>query len=47
MMAEWLSEDNVSMPLAIVGEADDISYMEGGGNVTQDSPTMRVYIVGR
>jgi hypothetical protein len=29
-----------------VGEADEISYKEGGENATQDSPTVRVYIVG-
>ena len=30
-----------------VGEADKISYREGGENATQDSPTVRVYIEGR
>ena len=45
MMVEWLSDDG-PVPLAIVGEADEISYREGGENATRDSPTMRVYIVG-
>ena len=30
MTAEWLSDDDVPVPLAIVGEADEISYREGG-----------------
>ena len=30
MTAEWLSNDNGPVPLAIVGEADKISYREGG-----------------
>ena len=30
MTAEWLSDDDGPMPLAIVGEVDEISYMEGG-----------------
>ena len=34
MTAEWLSNDDGPMPLAIVGEADEISYMEGGENAT-------------
>ena len=46
MTAEWLSDDDGPVPLAIVGEADEITYREGGENVTQDSPTARVYIVG-
>ena len=46
MMAEWLSDDDGPVPLPIVGEAEEISYMEGGENATQDSPAMRVYIVG-
>ena len=46
MMAEWLSDDDGPMSFAIVEEADEISYMQGGENVTQDLPTMRVYIVG-
>ena len=42
MTAEWLSDDDGPVPLAIVGEADEISYREGGENATQDSPAMRV-----
>ena len=47
MMAEWLSDDDGQVPLAIVGEADEISYREGGENATQDSPAVRVFIAGR
>ena len=47
MTAEWLSEDDGSVPLFIVGEANEISYREGGEYATQDSPAMRVYIAGR
>ena len=47
MTAEWLSDDDGPVPMAIVGEADEISYMEGGENATQDSPSVRVYIAGR
>ena len=47
MMVEWLSDDDGAVPLAIVGEADEISYREGGENVMQDSPVVRVYIAGR
>ena len=47
MTAEWLSDDDGPVPLAIVGEADEISYREGGENVTQDSSAVRVYIAGR
>ena len=47
MMAEWLSDDDGPVPLAIVIEVDEISYMDGGKNATQDSPAMRVYIAGR
>ena len=47
MTAEWLSDDNGPVPLAIVGEADEISYREGGENVTHDSPTVMVFIAGR
>ena len=46
MMAEWLSNDDGPVPLPILGEADKISYREGGENATQDSPAVRVYIVG-
>ena len=46
MTAEWLSDDDVSVPLAIVGEADEIRYREGGENATQDSPAVRVFIAG-
>ena len=38
MTAEWLSDDNGPVPLAIVGEADEISYREGGENETLASP---------
>ena len=47
MTVEWLSDDDVSVPLAIVGEADEIRYREGGENATQDSPAVRVFIAGR
>ena len=47
MTAEWLSDDDGPVPLALMGEADDISYREGGENAMQDSPAMRVYIAGR
>ena len=47
MTAEWLSDDNGLVPLAIVGEVDELSYREGGENATQDSPAVRVYIAGR
>ena len=47
MMAEWVSNDDRPVPLAIVGEADEISYREGGENVTHDSPAMRVFIADR
>ena len=47
MTWEWLSDDDGPVPLAIVGEADEISYREGWENVTQDSPAVRVFIAGR
>ena len=47
MTAEWLSDDDGPMPLAIVGEADKINYREGGENAMQDSPAVMVYIAGR
>ena len=47
MMAAWLNDDDGTVPLAIVGEADETSYREGGENATQDSPTVRVFIAGR
>ena len=47
MTAEWLSDDDGPVPLAIVGEVDEISYREGGENATQESPTVRVFIAGR
>jgi hypothetical protein len=47
MTGEWLSDDDGPVPLAIVGEADEISYREGGKNATQDSPAVRVYIAGQ
>ena len=46
MTVEWLSDDDGPVPLSIVGEADEISYREGGENATQDSSVVRVYIVG-
>ena len=46
MTTEWLSEGGVLVPLAIVGEADDISYREEGENATQDSLVVRVFIAG-
>ena len=46
MTVEWLSDDDGPVPLAIVGEADEISYRKGVENATQDSPTVRVYITG-
>jgi hypothetical protein len=46
MTAEWLSDHDGLVPLAIMGEADEISYMEGGENATLDSPAVRVFIVG-
>ena len=47
MTAEWLNNDDGLVTLAIVGEADEISYREGGENAMQDSPAVRVYIAGR
>ena len=47
MTVEWLSDDDGPVPLAIVGEADEISYRDEGENATQDSPALRVFIVGR
>ena len=47
MTAEWLSDDDEPVPLAIVGEVEEISYREGGENTTQDSPPVRVFIAGR
>ena len=47
MTVEWLSDDDGPVPLAIVGEADEISYREGGENATRDSPGVRVFIAGR
>ena len=46
MTVEWLSDNDGPVPLAIVGEADEISYREGGENATQESPVVRVYIAG-
>ena len=45
MTAEWLSDEDGPVPLAIMGEADEIRYREGGENVTRDSPVVRVFIV--
>ena len=47
MTTEWHSDDDEPVPLAIVGEADEISYREGGENATQDSLAVRVFIAGR
>ena len=47
MTAEWPSDDDGPVPLAIVEEADEISYREAAENATQDSPAVRVFIVGR
>ena len=47
MTAEWLSDDDELVPLAIVGEADEISYREGVENATPDSPAVRVFKAGR
>ena len=47
MTTEWLSDHDGPVPLAIVGEEHEISYREGGGNATHDSPAMRVFIAGR
>ena len=47
MTAEWLSDNDRPVPLAIVGEADEISYSEGGENASQDSPAVMFFIVGR
>ena len=47
MRTEWLNDDDGPVPLAIVGEADEISYREGGENVTRDSPDVTVFIAGR
>ena len=44
MTAEWLSDDDGPVPLAIVGQANEISYREGGENMAQDSPAVRVFI---
>ena len=47
MTAEWLSDDGGPVLLAIVGEADEISYRVGGENAMQDSPAGRGFIAGR
>ena len=47
MTVERLSNDDGPVPLAIVGEADEISYREGGENATQDSLAVCVFIEGR
>ena len=47
MMAEWLSDDDGPVPLAIVIEVDEISYMDGGKNATQDSLSVRFFLAGR
>ena len=43
MTTELSSDDDGPVPLANVGEADEISYRDGGENATQDSPAMRVF----
>ena len=47
MTAEWLSDNDGPVPLAIVGEADEISYRDGGEDPTQDSPAVSVFIASR
>ena len=47
MIAEWLSDDDGPVPLLILGEADEISYREGGENATHDSPAVKVFIAGQ
>ena len=47
MTAEWLSDNDGPVPLAIVGEADEISYREGGENAAHISLAVRVYIADR
>ena len=47
MTTEWLSDDDGPVLLVIVGEADEMSYREGGENTTRDSLAVRVYIAGR
>ena len=47
MTVEWLSDDDGPVPLANVEEVDEISYRDGGENVTQDSSAVRVFIAGR
>ena len=47
MTTEWLSDDEGLVPLEIVGEANEISYREGGENAAQDSPSVRVYIASQ
>ena len=47
MTAEWLSDDDGPVPLANVGEADEISYRDGGENARRDSPPVRVFIASR
>ena len=44
MTAEWLSYDHGPVPLAIVGEEDEISYRKGAENAMQYSPAMRVFV---
>ena len=36
MTAEWLSDNDEPVPLANVGEADEISYRDGVENATQE-----------
>ena len=39
LMVEWLSDDDEPVPLAIVGEIDEIIYGVGGENVMQTRQT--------
>ena len=47
MTAAWLSDDDGPVPFANVGEAYEMSYMDGGENGMLDSPAVRVFIAGR
>ena len=33
MTVKWLSDDDGPVPMAIVGEADEMSYREGGSHM--------------
>ena len=47
MMAESLRDDDGTVPLAFLGEADEISYKDGGENAMQDSSAVRVFIASQ